>query len=31
MNERAQRLRDQLIRNFDDLPKERELRAHIVS
>jgi len=27
MNERAQRLRDQLIRNFDDLPKERELRA----
>src|SRR3982751_3759560 len=27
MNERAQRLREQLIRNFDDLPKERELRA----
>ena len=27
MNERAQRLHDQLIRNFDDLPKERELRA----
>src|SRR3954469_9371686 len=27
MNERAQRLRDQLIRNFDELPKERELRA----
>jgi len=27
MNERAQRLRDQLVRNFDDLPKERELRA----
>jgi len=27
MNERAQRLRDQLIRNFDDLPKEREVRA----
>ena len=27
MNEPAQRLRDQLIRNFDDLPKERELRA----
>jgi uncharacterized cupin superfamily protein len=27
MNQRAQRLRDQLIRNFDDLPKERELRA----
>jgi uncharacterized cupin superfamily protein len=27
MNERAQRLRDQLIRNFDDLPKKRELRA----
>ena len=27
MNERAQRLRDQLIRNYDDLPKERELRA----
>jgi len=27
MNERVQRLRDQLIRNFDDLPKERELRA----
>jgi len=26
MNERAQRLRAQLIRNFDDLPKERELR-----
>ena len=27
MNERAQRLRDQLIRNFDDQPKERERRA----
>ena len=27
MNERARRLRDQLIRNFDDVPKERELRA----
>ena len=27
MNPRARRLRDQLIRNFDDLPKERELRA----
>ncbi|HSC62145.1 MAG TPA: cupin domain-containing protein [Caldimonas sp.] len=27
MNERAQRLRDQLIRNFDDVPKERERRA----
>ena len=27
MNARARRLRDQLIRNFDDLPKERELRA----
>ena len=27
MNDRVQRLRDQLIRNFDDLPKERELRA----
>jgi uncharacterized cupin superfamily protein len=27
MSERAQRLREQLIRNFDDLPKERELRA----
>ncbi len=27
MSERAQRLREQLIRNVDDLPKERELRA----
>jgi uncharacterized cupin superfamily protein len=27
MNELAQRLREQLIRNFDELPKERELRA----
>jgi uncharacterized cupin superfamily protein len=27
MSEHAQRLREQLIRNFDDLPKERELRA----
>jgi uncharacterized cupin superfamily protein len=27
MNERARRLHDQLIRNFDDVPKERELRA----
>jgi len=27
MNERARRLRDQLIRNFDDVPKKRELRA----
>ena len=27
MKARARRLRDQLIRNFDDLPKERELRA----
>lgn len=27
MSERAQRLREQLIRNFDDLPKEREQRA----
>jgi uncharacterized cupin superfamily protein len=27
MNNRAEQLRQQLIRNFDDLPKERELRA----
>jgi uncharacterized cupin superfamily protein len=27
MSELAQRLREQLIRNFDDLPKEREARA----
>ncbi len=27
MSERAQRLREQLIRNIDDLPKEREFRA----
>ncbi len=27
MTDRAERLREQLIRNFDDLAKERELRA----
>lgn len=27
MNERARELRDRLIRNFDDIAKERELRA----
>jgi uncharacterized cupin superfamily protein len=27
MNERAQQLREQLIRNFDEIAKERELRA----
>ena len=30
MSERAAALRDQLIRNFDELPKERELRAAAV-